>query len=73
MSNFRIKVEPVGADRFEISITNEDGAERHRLRGPANNGYTEDDLRAAEGLPKCGLSQEQIEETIASANARRAP
>jgi len=72
--NFRLRLEPVGNDRFEIVIIGARTFEgNHGLRGPSGNGYTETDLRHPDGLPKLGLSESRIDQEIASANARRAP
>ncbi len=71
--NFRLRLEPVGNDRFEIVILGSTGLKKNAsLRGPSSNGYTEADLRHPDGLPKLGLSESRIDQEIASANARRA-
>lgn len=69
--NFRLRLEPIETDRFEIVVLSQTGIVKSRLRGPANLGYTEDDLRHSDGLPKLGLSESRIVQEIASANARR--
>ena len=70
--DLRIKVEPLGVDRFSIDIIDTaTGKVRHRITGSDLNGLTEDDLRSDGGLPKCGLSETQIDEAIASANKKR--
>lgn len=70
--DLRIKVEPLSSDRFSIDIIDSaTGKVRHRITGNDPNGLTEDDLRSAGGLPKCGLTETQIDETITSTNKKR--
>lgn len=70
--DLRIRVEPLGSDRFSIVIADAiTGTEKRRLTGTDGAGFTEDDLRSPGGLPKCGLNEAQINQTIASANTKR--
>jgi hypothetical protein len=70
--NLKINVEPSGADRFVIQITNAaTGAITRTITGADPQGFTETDLRDTNGLLKCGLTEVQIEQAIAVANAKR--
>ena len=66
-----ISVEPVGTERFAIYITGNEITGTRMLHGPDPLGFTEADLRSAGGLPKCGLTEAQIEKAINAANSKR--
>jgi hypothetical protein len=66
--NLNISVEPVGDDRFTIQITKA-GVVIKTI--PEKDGLTEIDLRAVDGLPKCGLTKSQIDKAIVLANSKR--
>jgi hypothetical protein len=70
--NLKISVAPVGLDRFVINIVNTaTGLVIRTITGNDPNGFTEADLRDANGLPKCGLSEVQIDQAVTLANSRR--
>ncbi len=68
--SLKITLEPEGLDRFAILISGNNRAINKRIDAEGL-GFTEEDLRGPNGLPKCGLTESQIDKAIARANGYR--
>ncbi len=69
--SLKINLKPVGDDRFAIVISGNNRSINKEIYGPDPDGFTETDLRSVNGLPKCGLNQDQIDKAISNANKKR--
>jgi len=68
-TDLTIRLEPLGSEKCSIVFITETGTIKRTLGGV--NGYTEADLRSATGLSACGLTEDQIKLSIATANKKR--
>lgn len=73
MSNISLKInlKPVADNRFAILLSGNNRSIKKEIYGPNPDGFTEADLRAPNGLIKCGLSEDQINKAIDNANKKR--
>jgi hypothetical protein len=67
-TEYRLRLDQISEGRFTI-VAYDPATDKKRwvISGPDALGYTEDDLRSEDGLPKLGLSVEKINEAITRA------